>query len=165
MINKERVQLAINVMERAGKVDMGVWQSDVLFHRAKAKTTEEEIHACGSAACFAGWLAVSSEFQSTGGTVCPKNGAPMYNGYRADSAVVAWMEATDLHDELIRLLILGYVDSGTPEAEGWYTELGYEMKYDFEGDELYIVSWNEGKWTAEDVIKVLKALLELGIDD
>lgn len=165
MINKERVQLAINVMERAGKVDMDAWQSDILYHRAEAKTTEEEIHACGSAACFAGWLAVSSEFHSNGGTSCPKNGAPMFNGYRAASAVVAWMEATDLHDELIRLLILGGVDSVTPEAEGWYTELGYEMEYDFESDELYIVSWDEGKWTAEDVIKVLNALMEPESDD
>lgn len=159
MINKERVQLAINVMERAGKVDMGSW------HDSIANKSEEEIRASELALCFAGWLVLSDEFRSTGGESCPENGIPIYKGYKSASAVAEWLGATDWHAEIVHLLVLGYLDVGSTKVENWYTELGYEMEYDPLYDELSIVTWNEGKWTAEDVNKVLKALLELGSDD
>ena len=47
-MNLERLQQAINLMKRAGKVDMTDWQSGEIVE------TESEIHSCGTAACFAG---------------------------------------------------------------------------------------------------------------
>ncbi len=73
MCNKKNVQDAINIMERAGKVDMYDWQN---IHEGVSASTEEELHTCGTAACFAGWVAVSPEFKAFGGRVC-KVGAPL----------------------------------------------------------------------------------------
>lgn len=60
----DRLEQAIAVMQRAGKVDMRAWQD--FATRQDIRHTEKELHACGNSACFAGWLAVSPEFQAAG---------------------------------------------------------------------------------------------------
>ena len=70
MCNKKNVQDAINIMERAGKVDMGKWQQT---HFSSPDETgpvgsESELHEYGMTACFGGWLAVSPEFKAVGGS-------------------------------------------------------------------------------------------------
>lgn len=100
MINLERLELAINVMKRAGKVDMRTWQS------GKVKSSESRIHACGTAACFAGWLAISPEFLNSGGWMSPLTGAPAFGGRLGAPAVIQWLEAKGLKAEILNLLII-----------------------------------------------------------
>ena len=76
-------------MKRAGVVDMAHWQGDGVHDRV-AQTDEAALHACNTPACFAGWVAVSPEFQADGGTVRP-SGAPSIADRRGDSAIAVWL--------------------------------------------------------------------------
>ena len=92
MANVERVKKAIAVMERVRDenraFDMNWWQGRVGHNRC---FDEAVPHACGTAACFAGWLAVSPEFQADGGSIT-LSGAPVFQGFREDDAVAAYLE-------------------------------------------------------------------------
>lgn len=83
-MNIEHIDIAIKVMERVRdegrNLNMCIWQEEVF--NGKAIETESKLHECGTAACFAGWLAVSPEFQEKGGSVDPSDGGPCYDlGY------------------------------------------------------------------------------------
>jgi hypothetical protein len=92
-MNLDNVNKAIAVMERVrargDNFDLRSWQdarSEYLV-----QTNEEALHTCGTSACFAGWLAVSPEFQADGGEVGP-GGRPLLREYRSSRAVMAWLE-------------------------------------------------------------------------
>ena len=95
-MNIENVNKAIAVMERVkergDKFDLCVWQS---CNGAPAAEKEEELHTCGTAACFAGWVAVSPEFQKGGGGVeidgSPswKEGGELFGG---SQAIEKWLD-------------------------------------------------------------------------
>tara|TARA_R110002124_G_scaffold10362_1_gene51738 strand:+ start:175 stop:624 length:450 start_codon:yes stop_codon:yes gene_type:complete len=77
-MNIVNVNKAIAVMERVKErgdyLNMRDWQF-LEDSEAPAMETEGDLHKCGTAACFAGWVAVSPEFQVDRGSVCV-GGAP-----------------------------------------------------------------------------------------
>ena len=94
-MNCERIQAAIAMMERAipRYFDMTNWQDEQPGHIKQIAQTESELHTCGNTACFAGHLALSTEFQDVGGLVI-KTGAPMFNGLLEASAVAEYFGIT-----------------------------------------------------------------------
>lgn len=66
-MNRERILTAIKIMERVpvGKLRMSAFQTPA--RALVLVSTEDEMHACGNSACFAGWVAVSPEFRADGG--------------------------------------------------------------------------------------------------
>lgn len=92
-MNIANIDKAIAIMRRAGRVKMDAYQdfeSRDLYE--PAFNTEEKLHACGSAACFAGWVAVSPEFQADGGTCDGYTGAPMLDGFGGPNAIALWLD-------------------------------------------------------------------------
>lgn len=157
-MNLERLQQAINIMERAGKVDMTDWQSGEIVE------TESEIHSCGTAACFAGWVAVSPEFKEAGGVTHPVSGAPILNIFSGCSAIVAWLEVEDeKQKDTLELLVAGegsvldssieWMQAKDLRVEAEKLEPGSVYSY------AHLVGWQ--KYKAQDVIKVLEALKKL----
>lgn len=158
MINKERLEQAINIMKRAGAVDMSFWQGEAFEGCA---TTESELHSCGNSACFAGWVAVSPEFQEAGGAHLPNSGAPIFDGYTGYYAIAEWLGAEgDLPNEVIELLVTGegaVLDSTVQWLESKDIQIAASKH---EPDRLYtyahLTGWRNYK--ADDVIKILEAL-------
>lgn len=157
MINKDRVQQAINVMERAGVVNMLSWQHSK--YKDGICSSESELHQCGNTACFAGWLAISPEFRETGGKV-GHIGEPVYNGQYGVLAVLSWFEATGIHEKVLELLVVGE-SFDVPEAiKEWFDVLGYQLITSKGTNRSYVIDWSN--WEAEQVVDVLTNLLELG---
>ena len=94
-MNRERIQAAIAMMKRdiARYFDMTNWQNEPHGHIIQIAQTESELHACGNTACFAGYLALSPEFQKAGGSVS-KIGAPVFNGVLYAEAVAEYFDIT-----------------------------------------------------------------------
>ncbi|WP_273453705.1 hypothetical protein [Nevskia ramosa] len=97
----QRVRMAISVMQRVinnrRNFDMGIWQQ---ITRNYPMTSETQLHNCKTAACFAGWVAVSPEFRRDGGVAHPQNGAPCFliddqfvAGYQA---IAIWLNIPEL---------------------------------------------------------------------
>lgn len=84
-MNIENIDKAIAIMRRAGRVDMHSFQSGDEILRS-----EEELHLCGTAACFAGWVAVSPEFHADGGGM--DGSGPCYKGRLDEEAIAGWLE-------------------------------------------------------------------------
>lgn len=87
-MNVENIHKAIAIMRRAGKVDMQWFQDGITCF------TEEDMHTCGTAACFAGWVAVSPEFKADGGVVLG-GGTPLFGGKTESDAIAAWLGISD----------------------------------------------------------------------
>ena len=158
MINLERLEQAIAIMKRAGTIDMGFWQGEAFEGCA---TTESELHSCGNSACFAGWVAVSPEFQETGGAHLSDSGAPIFDGYTGYYAIAEWLGAEgDLPNEVLELLVTGegaVLDSTFKWLKSSGVKVGAD-KHEPGGaySYAYLVNWRE--YEAEDVIKILEAL-------
>ena len=95
-MNKDNVQKAIKVIQRVvdqgRSFDMGSWQDDT---GCVIQRTEVELHECGTAACFGGWVAVSPEFQADGG-LPTDSGMPSLPNARAGSpAIATWLDISD----------------------------------------------------------------------
>lgn len=154
MINLERLELAINVMKRAGKVDMRTWQS------GKVKSSESRIHTCGTAACFAGWLAVSPEFLNSGGWMSPLSGAPAFGERLGAPAVIQWLEAEGLKAEVVELLVAGsarILDSTVDWLRGKNISVAVgKQELDSRYSYAALLYWDS--YQAPDVIKILEAL-------
>lgn len=95
-MNIENVNKAIAVMKRVKKRGdafyLGTWQG--LSMDEDALTNEEELHSCGTSACFAGWVAVSPEFKEDGGGI-DEDGSPTWLGSRfvsGTAAIGAWLD-------------------------------------------------------------------------
>lgn len=80
-MNKENVQKAIAILDRVpkDKLDMTHWQArNGLIPYKKALTNEKGLLSdCGTTACLAGWVAVSPEFQESGGSADKRDGRPV----------------------------------------------------------------------------------------
>lgn len=100
MPNTKRVQQAIDIMRRAKNLSMERYQfpsGDL----DRFVYTEKELHACGNSACFAGYVALSSEFQADGG-IMSQEGAPIFNEKSGEDALALWLEITnDLAYDLV----------------------------------------------------------------
>lgn len=93
-MNGENIQHAINIMTRAKDaekvLEMSYWQKPGFY----PLTLKEEEHTCGTPCCFAGYIALSPEFQAAGGEVNKINGAPIYDEHFDSEAIHAWLEIT-----------------------------------------------------------------------
>lgn len=154
MINLERLEQAIAIMRRAGIVKMSDWQS------GEPLKTESEIHTCGTAACFAGWIAVSPEFKAAGGKVRPVSGAPVFCGWVGVQAILDWLEAQDTKAYILKLLIIG--EGSVPDSTvEWLRSKNIQAeseKLEPDSDRTYAELPNWRNYKADDVIKILEAL-------
>lgn len=132
-MNKENIKKAIAIMERAGTVDMSYWQD---VRGDSAIDNEKQLHTCGTSACFAGWVAVSPEFQRDGGQVSSA-GAPIFDYLQGSMAIARWL---DIRQTLAGELVLGDLDED---------DLGYSHFYEKQWEEV----------DDQDVIKKLKLIL------
>jgi hypothetical protein len=93
-MNIENVNKAIAVMERVrargDRVDMRDWREYPFEYMQEPARSEEDLHTCGTAACFAGWVAVSSEWVEDGGTAT-RAGCPKMPGKSGVRAVADWL--------------------------------------------------------------------------
>lgn len=90
-MNVVNMNKAIAIMERAQLVHLAFWQK--VDSEAEVVTTEEDLQERGIAACFAGHVAVSPEFQADGGTVGP-SGYPILGAYNGSEAIAQWLGIT-----------------------------------------------------------------------
>ena len=94
-MNKSNVQKAINIMQRVidrgDAFDMRGWQ---FTSPSERRVAEVDLHTCGQAACFGGWVAVSPEFQKDGGRVSNISGAPLYKERDRQYAIAEWLEVS-----------------------------------------------------------------------
>ena len=102
-MNIDNINTAISIMERAGKINMATFQETNAERDYSVYTTEKELHNCGTAACFAGWVAVSPEWHNFGGIV-DEGGEPVIPGFNniGYSCIAKWL---DIHDELAKFLM------------------------------------------------------------
>ncbi len=79
-MNKDNIQITINILKRAQNFNIRSFQDHEGF---TAVGTEEELHRCGNTACIAGYIAISPEWHSLGGTAdddgCPIKDGPYKN--------------------------------------------------------------------------------------
>lgn len=81
----ERFNIARKVMRRVAadpkrKFNLNTWQS---FNMGVLCRTEARLEACGTSACFSGWMAVAPEVKELGGTQSP-GGALLFDVTEAD---------------------------------------------------------------------------------
>lgn len=146
-LNTERVQAAIAVLKRVvarnDNFDMSNWQqmsSDDEYGNEEefsALSDEAELHRCGMAACFGGWLAASPEWKKDGGTMDASGGPYFDDGNEllfGSDAIAAWLG----------------IENWTA-ANLTCSAISQYGKSDFYGKPVYAV-------TARDVIGKLEAL-------
>tara|TARA_Y100001938_G_scaffold149998_1_gene239116 strand:- start:778 stop:1212 length:435 start_codon:yes stop_codon:yes gene_type:complete len=93
-MNIDNVNKAISVMERVkergDRIDMHSWQDGA----TEIALTEQDLHTCGTAACFAGWVAVSPEFTQDGGKAKVTSGMPVLKNEEGVRAIALWLGMT-----------------------------------------------------------------------
>ena len=96
---QSRLDICITVIQRVvdnkRAFNLSHWQ--VRKDEEPPKTTETELHSCGMAACFGGWLAVSPEFIALGGGHSYFSGLPSFKSYYADNAINVFLGLPYLH--------------------------------------------------------------------
>lgn len=97
IFNRANVERALAVMHRVEEekraFNMEDWQ--VMGWAEPAVEQESTLANCGTAACFAGWVAVSPEFQEMGGSVDPLSGKPRMGGRSGWEAIALWLGISD----------------------------------------------------------------------
>lgn len=92
-MNLDNVNKAIAVMQRVkargSNFDMAKWQS--LPEGVELAKTEDRLHACGTLACFGGWLSVSPEWIQEGGSI-DATASPKFNGEVGTYAIANWLD-------------------------------------------------------------------------
>lgn len=94
------IELLGRVKERGSRLMMRRWQESIIDPEKLALrrdssiiglvTNEEDAHNCGSACCFAGWVAVSKHFQDFGGGMCPVSGGPILAYHHKEYAIAEY---------------------------------------------------------------------------
>ena len=137
--NKGRVRTAIKVMEEVRSKNL---ELDMNMFRSRGKATSLDNADCGTVCCFAGWLALSKEFQEAGGRVSELGpiGSPGFGGRHGPGAICKYLNIT-VNDSFA---LLGY------ESSEWHG-----ARYFYEKDRRENI-------TFDDVISKLNHLLEFG---
>lgn len=167
-MNLERLNYAIEIMRQAHNLDMTSWQD------GEVAGSIEELHDCGNTACFAGYLAISPEWDGE----VTQSGQPYYPcskgrphellGARAINEFLSMTSET--HKEVIRLVVMGitwgYSYNASTDNELW--DLTEQSQFEFEiatrvGELVEDRRW--GEWRPEEVIKILEALRDGYFDD
>lgn len=148
-MNIDNVNKAIAVMERVRDqhraFNMWTWQEFEEDDTSEALNFEAGLVNCGTAACFAGWVAVSDEFKQDGGNTCPIDGCPTFpiieDGEKrmceGATAISTWLDIPQVEAALI---------TATHNSEA--NEQFYGKKLEFV--------------TAHDVLEVLYRLRDFG---
>lgn len=137
-MNPKHVQAAINVMKRAkargGELYMSTWQATI-----HTKYTEEEVHNCGTACCFAGWLAVSPEFHEVGGSVST-SGVPVLNNLKQAEAIASYLEIPlELSELLTMTADSADEDDGDVNTEFYGVDLYRDVTFDMVIEKLELI--------------------------
>ena len=170
-MNIERLNYAIEIMRQAQNLDMTSWQSG---DEGEALDSIEELHRCGNTACFAGYLAISPEWDGK----VTSEGKPYYLpseprtfGLIGADAVNHFLGMTsETHREVIALVVTSttYFYLYSPTTENQLETLSEQSKWEFEiatrvGKLVEDRPWSE--WRPDDVIKILEALRDGHFDD
>lgn len=100
-VNITNIDKAIAIMERAHKLDMRFYQRG-----NELSTSIDELHGCNNSACFAGYIAISEEFQKDGGKH-GYSGEPIFNYQLGDRAISEWL---NINHKLSYKLVNGDVE-------------------------------------------------------
>ncbi len=108
-MNIANIDKAIAIMKRVpqGRLDMCEWQQSPPHQDTDIiATSEEELHACGNKACFAGYVAISPEWKADGGSFAVRTGAPIittnYAHLNCSEAIAYWLGiSSDLAAKLV----------------------------------------------------------------
>lgn len=121
MANRERVLQAIAIMERAGVVDMSDFRSE--YGPGCDTMTEADLHRCGTAACFAGWVAVAPEFLAAGGEcIGGMPISPFESSCDGADAIAWWL---DISHEAAHDLVFGGAYN-RPDLSTWLKDITRE---------------------------------------
>lgn len=141
----QAIQIMERVIDRGSEVIMANWQTPFLEDGTQGVaqedllcTDEMEMHNCGTAACFAGWVAVSPEWKRIGGSIDPSGGPLLrHKGQElfGSEAIAAWLNIPQHQAELLTCI--------SAECTG---------RTAYYGKPLYFIS-------ASDVIGKLKEML------
>ena len=154
-MNIENLNKAIAVMTRAGKIDMGRWQNTTVGISSTenetdtVKETEEEIHSCGTAACFAGWIGVSPEWKEFGGVI-DGDGEPVLGKLSACKALSLWLDLPEFFIEMLMFATYGQIYGDMDED--------YKLVYS-----IYGVPFT--KVEAGDIVNTLTRVKNLGFKE
>lgn len=167
-MNIERLNYAIEIMRQAKNLDMTRWQS------GERVNSIEELHTCGNTACFAGYLAISPEWDGevspSGQPYYPPRGERLFELYGSRAIQEFLGIETETHKEVIRTVVNGVTeDYGyNPSSENDLWDLTERSQNEFEiasrvGVLVEDRPWSE--WRPEEVIKILEALRDGHFDD
>lgn len=97
-LNRRRLKVLIKIQRRVvdedKKFDIRSWQWQAPS-RMIAVVTEKKLHACGTAACFAGYVALSPEWKRAGGRINLSSGAPILNYRGGQDALSEYLSLDD----------------------------------------------------------------------
>lgn len=114
-INKDNVQMAINIMIRAKvhgqKLNMNKWQDIEIIC-----TSESDVYDCEAPCCMAGFIAVSPEFQACGGEV-GLWGHPVLNECGEADSIAEWFGMDPVEAETL-LFVDNFDNEKIPEYSG-----------------------------------------------
>ena len=143
-MNANNVRTAVAIMQRAALhncIDMVRYQWGDISEdgRRHVVATEEQLHACGNVACFAGYVALSPEWKAAGGYMYHSGEPKLPAGVGeedlwGDEAIATWL---GISVELATDLVLG--------------DTSYEHSF------FYDRPW--GEVDAHDVIEKLELIL------
>lgn len=83
------IAVMLRAVDQKYTFDMAFWQEYLTIDRPIQ--SEVMLHSCGSAACFAGWVAISPEFQENGGRASTADGCPIFLGNIAGAAITTYL--------------------------------------------------------------------------
>ena len=167
-MNIERLNYAIEIMKQARNLDMTNWRS------GKPVESIEELHACGNTACFAGYLALSPEWDgkvaSEGQPYYPPSESRTF-GVIGGMAINKFLGMTSkTHMEVIELVVTSHTNYYlyAPTTKDQLESLTERSKFEHEiatrvGKLVDDRPWDD--WRPEDVIKILEALRDGHFDD
>lgn len=167
-MNIERLNYAIEIMRQAQNLDMIHWQS------GERVNSIEELHTCGNTACFAGYLAISPEWDGevtpVGQPYYPPKGERLFGLYGSRAIQEFLGIETETHKEVIKLVVAGETEyyGYKPSTENVLRDLTEGAQLELEiatrvGRLVEDRPWYE--WRPEDVIKILEALRDGHFDD
>lgn len=109
-MNRTNIQATIDILKQAQKFDIQTFQSG----EGGAKTVEE-LHACGNAACIAGYVGLSPHFQAVGGVLAYSD-EPMFDDLTSaelragdgDATVASMVRYWGLPCEDVQAIVFGW---------------------------------------------------------
>ena len=139
-MNRERVKIAIKILKRNKAIghpfNMERWQ----MVDGNASTTEEQLHKCGTAACFAGLVAVSPEFQAEKGSADVDLGYPIFQDHFGVSAIEKWLDIRQTIAE--HLCGFEFANSFEPNTSLTENDIIQRLEYLLKmGEEMYTIEY------------------------